>query len=82
VQIAVSRGDRALSLGLASPAAQQGTALVPMTDIYVWYSGQGGDAALVALIQALTGRLREAAGGQPLHQRVMAWSASAPEADP
>ena len=83
VRVDVSRGDAKLTLGLAAPDARTDTPLVPMADVYIWYSGQPSRAtSLEDLIVALASRLREAAGGEPVHRRVLAWSAAAPEAKP
>ncbi len=83
VRVIVSRGGKTLTLGLASPEGRTDTPFVPVPDLYVWYSGQAeANPELQALIQAVVAKLREAAEGQPLHARVLDWSASAPAANP
>lgn len=80
VQIVASRGGRTFTLGLVPLTDQKDPPIVPFSDVYVWYSGPtdpsatGADPDVVALIQAVVGRLRESAGDRPLYDRINEWS--------
>ncbi|MFO0587236.1 MAG: hypothetical protein U0441_06850 [Polyangiaceae bacterium] len=77
VRLGVSKGGVAATLGLASPEGRTDTPMVAIPDLFVWYSGLPSDPATGALIQAVAAKLREGAGGAPLHERVIAWGKEA-----